>query len=77
MYNITIDTNKCKGNGDCVESYPVTILAVVDNKAVGLLRHQLIVFLLGDNAVVAQLTECGATESIIGVLTDLQGNGLK
>jgi NAD-dependent dihydropyrimidine dehydrogenase PreA subunit len=34
MYSITIDTNKCEGDGDCVESCPVTILAVVDNKAV-------------------------------------------
>jgi NAD-dependent dihydropyrimidine dehydrogenase PreA subunit len=34
MYSILIDTTKCEGDGDCVESCPVTILAVVDSKAV-------------------------------------------
>jgi len=33
MYSIAIDTNKCEGDGDCVESCPVTLLALVDNKA--------------------------------------------
>ncbi len=30
MYIITIDPDKCQGDGDCGEACPVTILAVVE-----------------------------------------------
>ncbi len=34
MYIITIDSEKCQGDGDCVEACPAAILSVVDGKAV-------------------------------------------
>ena len=33
MYVITIDPDKCQGDGDCVENCPVSILELVDGKA--------------------------------------------
>lgn len=34
MYVITIDPEKCQGDGDCVEVCPVSILGLVEGKAV-------------------------------------------
>ncbi|CAG0941641.1 2-oxoglutarate ferredoxin oxidoreductase subunit delta [Anaerolineae bacterium] len=33
MFSISIDTLKCEGDGDCVDSCPATVLALVDAKA--------------------------------------------
>jgi NAD-dependent dihydropyrimidine dehydrogenase PreA subunit len=34
MFVVTIDPEKCEGDGECVEVCPVSILEVVDGKAV-------------------------------------------
>lgn len=34
MYKLTIDTAKCEGDGDCVDACPVTLIALVEGKAV-------------------------------------------
>jgi ferredoxin len=34
MYVVTIDPEKCEGNGECVDVCPVSILSLVDGKAV-------------------------------------------
>lgn len=34
MYIVTIDPAKCQGDGECVEVCPVSILSMVDGKAV-------------------------------------------
>ena len=33
MYIVTIDPEKCQGDGECVEVCPVSILSMVDDKA--------------------------------------------
>ena len=33
MYVVTIDPEKCQGDGECVDVCPVSILSIVDDKA--------------------------------------------
>ena len=49
MYIVTIDPEKCQGDGECVDVCPVSILSMVDGKA----------------AVTGDLIECLGCESCV------------